>query len=419
MGWLTNRNLKSKDFQKRIDAVEKISTFKNRKALVPLREALLEDYGFPDRFSEELRNLIIKTLDGIDKKWRLSEVIEQYIDRLSWKSIKSLPAATRASIINVLGLIKNKSTMPFLLEALTDTNVYVRKYVVTSLGLMGDPSAIPHLIISYVKEGDSWYPMDSPLEAIDKKWASTELARSTVPMLLTVFDEQTWKKWIEMYQQESAYFRKTFPNIMGTYEEDMAEVWIIKKRCANILSEIKDPSSLPLLEKALSDEQVPVRDAVAKALGKIGNKQSIEPLKKALHMDHFDYLTDRTSSRRWVREANVKASITKALGQIGGPEVLDALIALAEKPNILEDLVTWNAIKGLGKIGDPRALPLLEQILKARDFPQKEYAITAIGNIGGHDAKRLLNYAKDNIDKDDDLGSLADLIHETYNKTVK
>jgi hypothetical protein len=81
-----------------------------------------------------------------------------------------------------------------------------------------------------------------------------------------------------------------------------------------------------------------------RALVKFG-EQAVQPLEKALH--HKDH---------WVHwEA------AKALGQIGSPRAIDALLEILDNK---EFELRWLAAEGLSAIGEPAVAPLLTSLMK-------------------------------------------------------
>ena len=121
-----------------------------------------------------------------------------------------------------------------------------------------------------------------------------------------------------------------------------------------------------VLISALKDEDSDVREAAAKALGKIKDPRAVEPLISALKDEDSD-----------VREA-----AAKALGEIKDPRAVEPLISA------LKD-VNWRvrdaAAEALGEIKDPRAVEPLISALKDVDVLVREAAAKALRKITGQD----------------------------------
>lgn len=111
------------------------------------------------------------------------------------------------------------------------------------------------------------------------------------------------------------------------------------------------------------------RVAVAEALGQIGDPRAIEPLMAELN----------STSHVPVREATAAA-----LGEIGDARPVEQLIEIVED-HLADDRVQLAAAEALDKIGDPRAakalIPLLEEVgTGEREF--REAARLALGKFG-------------------------------------
>ncbi len=113
----------------------------------------------------------------------------------------------------------------------------------------------------------------------------------------------------------------------------------------------------------LGDKEPKVRASAARALGEIGDPQSVQPLIKAL--------SDRNSG--------VRGLAATALGRIGDPQAVQPLIRALED-NI--DGVRLSAAEALGKIGDPQAVQSLTKALEDENESVRRYAAGALRRIG-------------------------------------
>jgi len=180
---------------------------------------------------------------------------------------------------------------------------------------------------------------------------------------------------------------------------------------------IGEPAVVPIIE-ALHDPRFPNWDtrcfAFIQSLGKIGDERALDPLIKLL--------IDPS-------EKNVHHAVAAALGDIGDPEATGALIWAVEQypdsPNYvnfiealsrLKDPIAFDtfvgllgherdrvrrwAIKGLGLIGDPRAIPILEPFCSDSSFEIRDWAIRALGDIWDESAVELLEIALSDPNKE-------------------
>ena len=129
------------------------------------------------------------------------------------------------------------------------------------------------------------------------------------------------------------------------------------------VEKMKAKKDVPGLIKALDYEKDPsVRHDAVKALGEIGDKQSVNPL--------IDLLNDRDS--------NLRRSVVVALGKIGDPSIIEALMTTLKDENAN---VRHHSAVALGKIGKPAVRPLVEAALKDENAAVRKAAAQALGKI--------------------------------------
>jgi HEAT repeat protein len=161
---------------------------------------------------------------------------------------------------------------------------------------------------------------------------------------------------------------RAFPSLTCLLKDADPEVRLF---AVNILSEIAEKKSLPLLFFAIRDKDVNVRAAAAEAMGRIGDRSAIKPL--------GDVLDDEP----WVAMAAIHAA-----GEIGGEEALDLLHECLGREEYREI-----AIAAVEKAGNRRSIryltscfdgsgpatPALKAIVKIAERedvrPQPEYFI--------------------------------------------
>jgi hypothetical protein len=139
-------------------------------------------------------------------------------------------------------------------------------------------------------------------------------------------------------------------------------------RFAKALGEIGDPRALPYLFYSIfGDPDWFVREQVAKAMGDIRDSSAVAPLIAVLCNPS--------------ENISVQQEACHALAKIGFPAVEPLLYCLRlahldKLRSISLSSIAFLAIKALGEIGDPRALPDLEHFCKADEyaFTRQSYA---------------------------------------------
>ncbi len=127
---------------------------------------------------------------------------------------------------------------------------------------------------------------------------------------------------------------------------------VVRANCARALGSLRDPRAIEALIQALDDDADLVRRSAASAIGYIGYPldEAIAALVKTLTTDE---------------ERDVRASCADALGNLGDPRALEALIqALDDDENVR--LAAVDALRKLGSDASP-AIPLLIEAMRDAD----------------------------------------------------
>lgn len=137
-----------------------------------------------------------------------------------------------------------------------------------------------------------------------------------------------------------------------------------------------------LRDRLLNDPEPDVQAAAADALGALQLTEAYEDLAKLYH-----------DTSEWL----VQVSILAALGEMGDLRSFELLEEGLEAEN---DLLKTAAIGSLGELGDPRAVPLLANFVDHPDWQTRYRTGQALGNIGGTEARALLEaLAKDEVEQ--------------------
>ena len=178
-------------------------------------------------------------------------------------------------------------------------------------------------------------------------------------------------------------------------QDDQYRVWWQAERT---LLGLSDPAAVPSLLAGLAIPGCRVRAVVARMLGALGDRRAVEPLIALLK-------TGECGDVRF----NVRAEAAKALGQLGDARAVEPLMAsLADD----DGATRTSALEALGRLGDQRAVePLLAELEPLRRAPTvsgsapadpaarwlaiyRYYVIRALGKLGDPRAVSLLEWIR-------------------------
>ncbi|MBI5199732.1 MAG: HEAT repeat domain-containing protein [Nitrospirae bacterium] len=244
--------------------------------------------------------------------------------------------------LSALGLADyGEESIPHLLKTLGDADWRVRKTSVESFLKIGGRRVIESLISS-LNIQDNAGARNSAIEAL------TRIGKEAVPFLINSFEDA---------------------------HQD------VRKFIVDILGEVGDKRATPLFIAALTDRDDNVRFSAIEHLGKIRDEKAINPLLKIFKKKEL-----------WL---SYPAAIS--LGNIGDSRVLEPLLdALKEKP------LREAALKGLGALGDKRALAQVIKFLKDPSRSIREISLQVIIDISKKNPndKGTITIIKENIDRE-------------------
>lgn len=141
---------------------------------------------------------------------------------------------------------------------------------------------------------------------------------------------------------------------------------------------------VPYLADVLTDdeEDIDVRAAAARALGEIGDPDSVPYLVAALR-----YVTVKRTPEGERLEQRIRDAAAKALAQIDHPIVMEFL---RRAMNDDDPALQTGAYLALGEIGSPETLGLLEQALRSDDVMRVLSAFRALLLNGGDEGQEVL-----------------------------
>ena len=219
-----------------------------------------------------------------------------------------------------------------LIEALRDSDRAVKTAATTALTAIGEPAVV-----------DLSYCLQDPDLSVQEAAAS---------ILSAIADERV----IE-------------PLETALLNQD----WVVRMHAARAIGRLGNPGSVATLVLLLQDKVPAVRDDAVAALVSIG-EPAVEPLVEALANQDWRIrlratealcvLKSPTAVKPLVAllerdpDTAVRQEAARALGLIGDPAAVDALLGVVEDPRL-----QVRVIEALGRIGDRRVLPLLFRLI--------------------------------------------------------
>jgi HEAT repeat protein len=288
----------------------------------------------------------------------------------------------RGRVAEVLGVMKDDSTVPALLDALRGEYFTVRAKAATALGNIGHPTVLESLLRA----------MNDP-EAEVRKAAVIAVGRYRDP---STFDKISSilldDPIIDVRQAAATALGHTrHPDAVFFLMEAIRDAfwWYEREGAASdLLQAIENIGipAVPSLIEALGDREGTVRKFAAAILGKIGDPRAVEELGMTVYDLHHD----------------VSQAAAEALARFGSP----AVGVLGEALRHPESTVREHAVIGLGKIQDVRVAPLLIEMLHDPERTVQKQAITALGaSLDSRATSALQIIASDRNDRE--LSALA------------
>lgn len=292
----------------------------------------------------------IKLIDLITKSYQkdgISYLKTQFKNEKDWN--------VRKKIIESVGLTDKSGSNAFLIDALNDPNIEVKRSAVISLG--GINEALEPLI-----------------EVL--QFRNKELNEILIKAIVKIGKKADIQKIISFLNNDNLNIKKSIPIILGKLKNKEAaeplikllsdENSIVRKNTVKSLESIIEPRDLKFIFEKLNDEDFEVRKTAIKVLGTIGSKKSIKPL--------LELLKDKDEV---IRNLSVKS--------------LDKILIKSKSFNVVYDVLKKRnlvarreAVKLLASAtGDPDALRILIRLLNSKDTRIRVLAFNAILKISG------------------------------------
>jgi HEAT repeat protein len=289
--------------------------------------------------------------------------------------ISSTRANSLIAAIELLGKISDPRAVESLIAELEDRNWCVRWAAIKALEQIGDARAMEPFVVA-LEDRDS-NVQSAAVEALVRiGWRPGTDRAGAIYWII----RGEWNKCVEIGEPA-----------VGPLVAALNSGWYVRDVVAEALVKIGAPAVEPLVA-ALKYSNEGTRQAVAKALGRIGDARAVEPLVAVLigadknvreaaagALDKLGWQPDKVETLIMSlqhKNADMRKRAAIELGEIGDARAVEPLIAALEDP----DAPHSHILRALGKIGDTRAVKPLIAALENKYYCTE--AAKALGRIG-------------------------------------
>jgi HEAT repeat protein len=360
---------------------------------------------------ESSHPLLSKIIDKIHEFWcrypeiefiqsvvvALGQMHSQMLEKLE-KELTDENSYVRTSAAKVLSYIGNSQAVEALIAVLNDPDIFVRGWAVLAIGIIGNSQAVQPLIKvlkedlhGSIRKEAAWAlgvigesrSLQALTEALNDSDSSVrEQAAESLGMIA---NSQAVQVLTDALNHSDNFVMVQAARALGKLGDLQAIDLLIaalnhsnnyvKVRAEEALSEMGNVQQvMQQLIKTLNDFRSPIRYAVARVLGKIGNAQALEALIAALN-----------NSNKWDR---IRCSVILALGKIANPQAVKALTPFLHDS---ESDIRTDAAMVLGDTGASQAVEVLrEAIQECYDFVKRWRLAEALAKISNSQAAQAL-----------------------------
>ena len=265
-----------------------------------------------------------------------------------------------------------------------DVEAWKTDLIKNALRGIGDPSVIPVLL-------DALHGPDGGRDPQVAELIRSLGASIVEPLINSLAEEEDRVKRARLVEAIMIIGQAAENFIVSSLND---ERWFLVRNLVIMLGEIGGERSVFSLEKVLYHKDTRVTRVVVRALTKIGSPAAYRVLARALE--------------RGTEETRMNVIVNCAVP--GNEAMLPSFAEIVRaKPQVSgADAIRKKAIEGLGKIGSPRAVPVLADILEKRalfsmaeDVDTRLAAVRALGAIDCEEAREALDRAAHKDPKDD------------------
>lgn len=256
----------------------------------------------------------------------------------------------RSQAARSLGRLKVAQARPLLFDVLKDWHRDVREAAVEALGLIGAEE--DQLLLLEMLGDPDIHVRNATLAALARMGNLIPLKAA----LTDVFPEVRSKA---VHTLGVLGVQDAGPDLLLLLQSDPDAQ--VRAEAAWSLGEMVFPERVEPLIQALEDPALEVRWAAAQALGQTQDPQALEPLCQILSASGADYLVD----------IRLQQMAVAALGRIGDPRALPILIEMVYKPYWEDSELRKQALHALAQLNVPEGLAVLREM---KDFHEPAIA---------------------------------------------
>jgi HEAT repeat protein len=324
-----------------------------------------------NRPSDEAVPVLLKAME--DRNWRVRKTaaeilvsdhpMDRYIGGLFELLSLEEDAGARNSAIETLTRL-GKAATPHLMKAFETPNKDVRKFIIDIIGVIKDRTALPLLLASLKDE-------DENVRASAVEYLGDLAEPAIVDELVTILREgEVWTAFPAADALGRIGDRRAVPALVAALS-----VRALREPVLKSLGRLSDEATLDHVVPLLMDKSRVIQEEALKAVGMFyHNGVPAESISKALwRLCGADCITVLIS-HAWSRKRDVRASAVLLLGVMQDQRVLVPLIELSSEEDLAEDVK--NALVFVGKNRPEFLLPLFET-----DNPQRRRFIEEVASL--------------------------------------
>ncbi len=296
-----------------IQALEKLIQVKDARLIINLLDDKDEDVK-----KASIKALsVIKSKRAIDPLLRLLKNKDEDIRRLSIQSLEQIFIALdsyekiyevansknmieRKEAIKLLGLLKDKNSIDYMINSFKSSDNKTRKLAYNSL-IQISKDEVPVQVLEGLKDKE-WKIRSLCAKLIGKLGNEQQIS-----ILLTLLNDPDNRVRDIAIEALSKISNQTYTNEVKTLLNSTN--WKTKRAAVKLLIKLGDEDSLEALFPLINDDDLFIKSWIALALGKFENISDISPF--------IEMLKDR--------DPKIRIASAKALGQIGNKEALEPL----------------------------------------------------------------------------------------------